>query len=46
LIIAAGSCPGGVPSTVVDVSGPRWAILRQGALSEEEIVGVLGPAPC
>lgn len=45
LIVAAGSCPGGVPSTVVDVSGPQWIIVRQGALREEEIASVLGPAP-
>ena len=37
LIVAAGACPGGVPSTVVDVTGPQAVILREGALSGAEI---------
>jgi L-threonylcarbamoyladenylate synthase len=40
-IIDGGTCPGGVESTVVDVTGPVPAILRKGAISEEEINTVL-----
>jgi len=37
LIIDGGRCPGGVESTVVDLSGEKPAILRRGIISEEEI---------
>lgn len=37
LIIDGGPCPGGVPSTVVDCTGPDLRILRQGAVSKESI---------
>ncbi len=32
-----GACPGGVPSTVVDLCGPEPVILRPGPVSAEEI---------
>ncbi|MBM4458250.1 MAG: threonylcarbamoyl-AMP synthase [Chloroflexi bacterium] len=38
LILDGGPCPGGVPSTVVDVSGPQPVILRPGPISLEQIV--------
>jgi len=37
LILDGGSCPGGIPSTVVDCSDNEVHILRPGAISEEEI---------
>lgn len=37
LILDGGRCPGGVESTVVDVSGEAPLILRQGAVSREDI---------
>jgi L-threonylcarbamoyladenylate synthase len=37
LIIDMGKCPGGLESTVVDVTGDMPVILRRGVISEEEI---------
>ena len=37
LIIDMGRCPGGLESTVVDVTGETPVILRQGVIPEEEI---------
>jgi L-threonylcarbamoyladenylate synthase len=37
LVIDDGRCPGGKESTVVDVTGPTPVILREGAISSEEI---------
>jgi len=42
LVLDGGRCPGGVPSTVVDCTVPDGRILREGALSAEEIRAVLG----
>jgi L-threonylcarbamoyladenylate synthase len=42
LIIDGGRCPGGKESTIVDVSGERPAIIREGAISKEEIEQVCG----
>jgi L-threonylcarbamoyladenylate synthase len=41
LILDGGKTPGGVPSTVVDCVGPEARILREGALSKEEILTFL-----
>jgi L-threonylcarbamoyladenylate synthase len=41
LIIDGGKTPGGVPSTVVDCSGPELLILRAGPILEDEIRAVL-----
>jgi len=38
IIIDAGRCPGGLESTVADVTGQSPIILRQGAIPEEEIM--------
>lgn len=38
-----GRVPGGVASTVVDLSGPRARIAREGALPRSEIELVIGP---
>lgn len=40
LVIDGGDAPGGVPSTVVDCTGPELIILREGALSRAEIFGI------
>ena len=37
LIIDMGKCPGGLESTVLDVTGSTPVILRQGIISEQEI---------
>lgn len=37
IIIDGGRCPGGVESTLVDVTGPELEIIREGAVSKEEI---------
>ncbi len=42
LVLDGGSCPGGVPSTVVDCTIPDVRILREGAISAEDIRAVLG----
>lgn len=42
LVIDGGRCPGGAESTVVDVTDSRPRILRQGAISREEIERVCG----
>lgn len=41
LILDAGRCPGGVPSTVVDLTGPRPKAVRPGAVPWAEIEAVL-----
>jgi L-threonylcarbamoyladenylate synthase len=41
LILDGGNCPGGVPSTVVDCSGKEPIILREGPISQEDILNVL-----
>jgi len=42
LIIDGGLCPGGRPSTVVDCSSDPPRVLRQGAISREELVRAAG----
>jgi L-threonylcarbamoyladenylate synthase len=37
LVLDGGKTPGGVPSTVVDCSGPEVKVLREGAISASEI---------
>lgn len=41
LIIDGGRTPGGVPSTVVDCSTPELKILREGPVSEQELLSAL-----
>jgi L-threonylcarbamoyladenylate synthase len=41
MIIDGGRCPGGIESTVVDVTGSSPVILREGAISAEKIVKLL-----
>jgi len=43
LIIDGGECPGGIDSTVIDVSGEVPTIIREGAVSQEEIAKTCGP---
>ncbi len=42
MILDGGITPGGVPSTVVDCTGPKPVILRQGPVSEADIRACLG----
>lgn len=41
LIIDGGQCPGGVPSTVIDLSVSPPRLLRAGAISAEVLLGLL-----
>jgi L-threonylcarbamoyladenylate synthase len=41
LILNGGNCPGGIPSTVVDCSGSKPIILREGAISSAEIFAAI-----
>lgn len=41
LIIDSGPAPGGLPSTVLDVSGPTARLIREGAVIKEELKGTL-----
>jgi len=42
LVIDGGRCPGGRESTVVDVTGETPVVLREGAISREELERVCG----
>lgn len=42
-ILDGGRVPGGVASSVVDLSGPVARLLREGAVSRAEIEAVIGP---
>lgn len=42
LLLDGGACPQGVPSTVVDVTGPELKVLREGAIAREVVARVLG----
>jgi L-threonylcarbamoyladenylate synthase len=42
LIIDGGTTPGGVPSTLVDCTSPAVNVLREGPVSLEEILSILG----
>ncbi|MFC2012981.1 L-threonylcarbamoyladenylate synthase [Chloroflexota bacterium] len=37
LIIDGGRCPGGIESTIIDVTGETPVVLREGAISREEL---------
>jgi len=41
LVLDGGKTPGGVPSTIVDCTGEQVKIIREGAISEDEINQVL-----
>ena len=45
LILDAGPTPGGLASTLLDITGARPVILRQGAITPERIAAVLGVRP-
>ena len=42
LVIDGGRCPGGKESTIIDVTGVKPVILREGAISREELERVCG----
>ncbi|MDH3335144.1 MAG: L-threonylcarbamoyladenylate synthase [Rhodospirillaceae bacterium] len=43
VIIDGGSCPVGIESTIIDLSGAAPVILRPGAITKEEIETEIGP---
>jgi len=45
MILAAGACPVGLESTVLDLSGDVPVILRPGAVTPDDIARILGEAP-
>lgn len=45
LVVDGGQCPHGVPSTVVDLTGPEPVVLREGAIAPEMIREALGDDP-
>lgn len=42
-VLDGGRVPGGVASTVLDLSAPQARLIREGALSHAEIEAVIGP---
>lgn len=42
LLVDGGKTPGGKPSTIVDVSGEKVRIVREGAIPCEEIINICG----
>jgi len=42
LVLDGGSCPVGIESTIVDLSGPAPRLLRPGAVTREQLEAVLG----
>jgi L-threonylcarbamoyladenylate synthase len=41
MVIDGGRCPGGIESTIIDLSGERPVIRRQGAISIERLRKIL-----
>lgn len=41
--VLEGECPVGVESTIVDLSGEGWRVLRPGSITTDAIATVLGP---
>jgi len=41
MILDGGRCPGGIASTVVDLTGPSPAVLRPGPVGRDEILAIL-----
>lgn len=41
LILDGGKCPGGVPSTVVDVTGPEPVVLRPGPITAAQVASAV-----
>lgn len=44
-VLDGGNAPGGTASTIVDVSGGELRLLREGAVSREEVKAALGKEP-
>jgi L-threonylcarbamoyladenylate synthase len=42
LIVDGGATPGGVPSTILDLTSPKPRFLREGAVSAARVRAVLG----
>lgn len=42
IVIDGGVCPRGIPSTILDVSGPVWRVLREGNITREAIETAVG----
>ena len=40
-LVDGGPCPGGVPSTVIDVSSFGWTLVREGAVQKKELLRYL-----
>jgi tRNA threonylcarbamoyl adenosine modification protein (Sua5/YciO/YrdC/YwlC family) len=42
LIVDGGPSPRNIPSTIVDLSGTHWRVLREGAIPTQELTALLG----
>ncbi|HYM67504.1 MAG TPA: Sua5/YciO/YrdC/YwlC family protein, partial [Patescibacteria group bacterium] len=42
-VLDGGTAPGGTASTVLDLTGPEPHILREGAITRDELLGPPGP---
>lgn len=42
LLLDGGPCPGGIESSIVDVTGPRPRLLREGAIKRQALAEALG----
>lgn len=43
MILDGGPCPGGIESTVIDLTRPSPVVLRPGGIANERIAAVIGP---
>jgi L-threonylcarbamoyladenylate synthase len=41
VLVDAGPCPGGVPSTVINVASTHWTLVREGAIKKKELLRFL-----
>ncbi|MFH1737027.1 MAG: L-threonylcarbamoyladenylate synthase [Actinomycetota bacterium] len=42
IVVDGGVCPRGIPSTILDVSGPVWQVLREGSVTRQAIESAVG----
>ncbi|MBL8024388.1 MAG: threonylcarbamoyl-AMP synthase [Elusimicrobia bacterium] len=41
ILVDAGPCPGGIPSTVINVASTHWTLVREGAIKKKELLRFL-----
>lgn len=45
VVVTGRPCPGGAPTTIVDLTGPEPRLVRSGAVAFERVVACLGQGP-